>query len=148
MEIFKVNTKWNRTSASFSFDNYNRGHEVTFSGNQVLKNSAAPAYKGDENMANPEELLASAVSSCHMLTFLAVASKSGYVVDHYEDDAIAVLDKNSNDVMCVTEINLHPSVKFLGEKIPDAEKLSSMHDKAHRNCFIANSVSCQVNIVH
>jgi len=83
MESFKINTKWNRKSEDFSFDHYNRSHAIIFSGNQLLLNSAAPSYKGDENMSNPEELLASAVSSCHMLTFLAVASKSGYTVDSY-----------------------------------------------------------------
>ncbi len=147
MESFKINTKWTRKSNDFSFDHYNRSHAIIFSGNQLLQNSAAPAYKGDENMSNPEELLASAVSSCHMLTFLAVASKSGYTVDSYEDDAVAILEKNENNVISVTKITLHPTINFSGEKIPDEEKLKSLHEKAHKNCFIANSVKCAVDVV-
>ena len=147
MESFKINTKWTRKSDDFNFDHYNRSHAIIFSGNQLLLNSAAPTYKGDENMSNPEELLASAVSSCHMLTFLAVASKSGYTVDSYEDDAVAFLEKNESNVVSVTKIILHPDIKFSGEKIPDEEKLKGLHDKAHRNCFIANSVKCAVEVV-
>lgn len=147
METFKINTKWIRTSADFTYDSYNRNHIINFSGNQQLKNSAAPAYKGDLDMANPEELLASAVSSCHMLTFLAVAAKSGFIIESYEDDAVAVLDKDANNVLCITEVILHPIIKFSGEKIPDAEKLKGLHDKAHRNCFVANSVKCLTTVV-
>ena len=147
METFKINTKWNRTSDDFSFENYNRKHAILFSGNQLLVNSSAPSYKGDTDTANPEELLASAISSCHMLTFLAVASKSGYIVDSYEDDAVAVLEKNEQNIISITKVTLHPTIIFSGEKIPDHEKLQSLHEKAHRNCFIANSVKCSVEVV-
>jgi peroxiredoxin-like protein len=147
METFTINTKWERTSSDFSYDNFNRNHLSTFSGAQTLNTSSAPNYKGNADMANPEELLASALSSCHMLTFLAVASKSGFVIDSYEDDAVAVLDKNESGMLCITNITLHPTVKFSGEKIPDQDKLKGLHDKAHRNCFIANSIKSVVEVV-
>ncbi len=148
MESFKINLKWNLSSTDFQFENYNRSHQITFSGEQVLNNSAAPTYNGNADMSNPEELLASALASCHMLTFLAVASKSGYSVMSYEDDAVAILEKNEANQIAVTKVILHPELKFSGEKIPDLEKLKSLHDKAHKNCFIANSVKCQVEIVY
>jgi organic hydroperoxide reductase OsmC/OhrA len=117
-----------------------------FSGQQFLNNSAAPEYLGNADMANPEELLASSLASCHMLTFLAVAAKSGYIVESYNDQAIATLDKNEEGKIAVTVIDLKPVVEFSGEKIPDDEHLKSLHEKAHRNCFIANSIKSKVNI--
>ena len=147
MESFKISTRWEKTSQLFTYETYNRDHLIEFSGEQTLKTSAAAGYFGNADMTNPEELLASAVSSCHMLTFLALCSKMGYVVLTYEDDAVAILDKNEQNVTAVTEITLHPTTTFLGAKVPDLEKLTFMHDKAHKNCFVANSVKCKVNIV-
>lgn len=145
MSAFKIVTRWKRVK-EFTYENYNRNHQIEFSGNQTLNNSAAVEYFGDENMANPEELLASAVSSCHMLTFLALASKTGFVVEEYEDDAVAILAKNLEGRMAVTDIKLHPKIVFSGN-VPDENKLREMHHKTHRNCFIAQSVKAQIEVV-
>ncbi len=79
-----------------------------------------------------------------MLTFLAVAAKMRLVVDSYEDEAVAVLGKNEKGVMAVTKIILNPRIVFSGANLPSAEKLAEMHAKSHRNCFIANSINCEV----
>lgn len=145
MSVFKITTVWNSKN-EFSYEQYNRDHQITFSGPQTLLNSAAPEYFGNEDMANPEELLAAAVSSCHMLTFLAVCSKTGFKVTQYEDDAVAILDKNEEGRMAVTQINLHPKIEFEGNT-PDEAKLRDLHHKAHRNCFIAQSVKTKIEVV-
>ena len=147
IETFKIKTDWHRSTNSFSYDTFNRNHVITFSGEQSINNSAAAAYNGNQDMSNPEELLASSISSCHMLTFLAVASKSGFMVDSYLDEAVAYLEKNAENILAVTKVFLHPEIKFSGEKVPDQEKIKSMHEKAHKNCFIANSVKCLVEVV-
>lgn len=144
---FHIDLNWKRTTEDFGYEKFNRNHSIVFSGNQLLKNSAAPEYLGDVDTANPEELLASALSSCHMLTFLAVASKSGYIVDSYADCAEAILDKNEEGRLAITIINLRPVIIFSGEKKPTEEQLKSLHEKAHRNCFIANSIKTKVNIL-
>jgi organic hydroperoxide reductase OsmC/OhrA len=144
--IFHVNLIWNRTN-EFTYDKFNRDHTVEFSGHQLLNTSAAADYLGNPNMANPEELLASALSSCHMLTFLAVASKSGYIVESYTDYSAATLDKNEEGKLSITTIDLKPIIVFSGAKIPDEIQLKSLHDKAHRNCFVANSIKTKVNIL-
>jgi organic hydroperoxide reductase OsmC/OhrA len=145
--LFSIDLNWIRESSDFQYDHFNRGHTLRFSGNQNLKNSAAPEYLGNEDMANPEELIASALASCHMLTFLAVASKSGYTVNSYTDHATATLDKNEEGKMAITIIDLKPVISFQGPKIPDETQLKSLHEKAHRNCFIANSIKTKVNIL-
>ena len=145
MSTFTIDLDWKLTT-EFSYEKYNRDHFITLGGKQVINNSAAADFFGNASMTNPEELLASALASCHMLTFLAVCSKSGYNVASYSDHATATLDKNSEGKMCITEIALKPMIEFTGEKKPDAEQLKSLHDKAHRNCFVANSIQSKVTI--
>lgn len=143
-ESFTATIHWQRTSADFSYDTYNRAHDVAFGSGTTVKASSAPGYKGEADRVNPEEQLVAALSSCHMLTFLAVAAKKRYVVDAYDDDASGVLDKNADGKLAVTRVVLRPKVSFSGEKIPSAEELTALHELAHKGCFIANSVKTDV----
>ncbi len=133
-------------SESFTYESYDRDHYINFGGNQKLLNSASPEYLGSKSASNPEELLAAALASCHMLTFLAIASKSGYAVASFTCKAEAILAKKENGKIAVTEINLYPAIGFIGEKIPDKALLEKMHAKSHANCFIAQSIQSKVNI--
>lgn len=105
--------------------------------------SSAPDYKGNAKLTNPEEMLVAALSSCHMLTFLAVCAKKGFVVARYEDDAVGTLAKPESGPTQVTTCVLKPRVEFEGNA-PDAETLHKLHEQAHRGCFIANSVKTVV----
>ena len=87
-----------------------------------------------------------ALASCHMLTFLAVASKRGFQVAHYQDKAEGTLAKNADGRMAITHCLLSPKITFLNEKIPSAEELAKLHESAHRNCFIANTMNAHVEI--
>ncbi len=87
-----------------------------------------------------------ALSSCHMLTFLAICAKKGIAVDHYDDDAEGVLEKNEEGRLAVTRTTLRPKVTF-GEGVRvDAEALRKLHESAHRGCFIAASVKTVVTV--
>ena len=145
MSTFEIDLKWKR-NADFTYEKYNRDHTLHLGGNQIVENSASVEYFGNPNMANPEELLAASLSSCHMMTLLAIASKSGYIIDSYSDHATAKLEKNAEGYMAVSEITLSPKIEFSGDKKPTTEQLKSMHDKAHRNCFIANSITSKVHV--
>ncbi len=142
---FKISLKW-KLKNNFTYEEYSRNHEIFLTGDQIVQNSASPEYYGDETKTNPEELLASALSSCHMMTFLAICAKTKLKVISYEDDAIAILDKNSEGKMAVTQIILHPKTVFEGEA-PIEDKLKDLHQKAHKNCFIAQSIKCTVDVV-
>jgi organic hydroperoxide reductase OsmC/OhrA len=146
MSNFYVEMNWNREN-EFTYEKFKRDHVLHFNGGQTLNNSAAKDYYGNEQLANPEELLAGSLMSCHMMTFLAIASKSGYVVDSYSDRAEAIVEKNEEGRLAVTIINLKPTIVFSGDKKPDVDQLDSLHQKAHRNCFIANSIKTKVNIL-
>ncbi len=148
MHKYEINLSWqNNNTSPFTYDTYDRNHNVDFSGNQKLLNSASPEYLGSKAASNPEELLAAALASCHMLTFLAIASKTGYNVHNYTCKAEAVLEKKENGKMAVTEINLYPLINFNGEKFPDKAQLEKMHAQSHANCFIAQSIQSKVNIL-
>jgi peroxiredoxin-like protein len=148
MSTYTINLNWKKENAEFTYEKYNRNHTVTFTGgNQTVKNSASTDYFGNADMTNPEELLAASLASCHMLTFLAVAAKSGYVVESYQCKAEAFMGKNAEGRMSVTEITLRPEISFSGEKQPDTEHLKGLHDKAHKNCFIAQSLQTKVNVL-
>lgn len=147
MSSYVIDLEWKKTSKNFGYEVYNRHHVVHFSGNQTLKNSAAPEFFGNIDMSNPEELLGASLASCHMLTFLAICSKSGYEVVSYDCKAVAKMGKNAEGRMSVAEIDLTPVIIFTEEKVPTEEQLISLHDKAHKNCFIAQSLQTKVNIL-
>ncbi len=123
-----------------------RDHVITFGSGQKVNASSAPEYKGNGNFVNPEESLLAALSSCHMLTFLAIAHLKRLPVASYRDNATATLGKSENGKQAVTEIALSPKIEFAEGIEVDGETIKKMHDKAHANCFIANSLSCRVTI--
>jgi organic hydroperoxide reductase OsmC/OhrA len=144
MSKHEARLSWRRSTPTFTYETYRRDHEVVFGGGARLPMSAAPEYRGTPTLANPEEMLVAALSSCHMLTFLAIAARDGFVVESYDDAAEGVLDKNSEGRLAVTRVVLRPRVVFGGDKQPDAARLAKMHESAHRGCFIANSVKTDV----
>ena len=105
---------------------------------------AAPDWGGDIANTNPEQALAASISSCHMMTFLALASKAKWPVSSYEDKAEAFLGKNSKGQMAVIKIRLNPSVQFSDGFTVSEQEMNEMHDRSHRYCFIANSLSEEV----
>ncbi|NOS99561.1 MAG: OsmC family peroxiredoxin [Phycisphaerales bacterium] len=137
--------RWSRTSDDFSYASYNREHTWAFDGGVEVPASAAPQYKGDPACVDPEEALVAGLSACHMLTFLAVASKKGLVVDTYDDDPVGVLEKNEDGKLAVTRVTLRPLVTFGGDAPSDA-MLRDLHHAAHDACFLANSVRTHIDV--
>jgi organic hydroperoxide reductase OsmC/OhrA len=116
-----------------------RAHEVLL-GAQSLPSSSALEFGGDDTKSNPEALLVGALSSCHMLWFLALARKKGFEVASYEDDADGVLDGKR-----FTSVTLRPLVRWAGDP-PAPDAIEALHQRAHQLCFIANSVEFPVEV--
>src|SRR5262245_54781165 len=112
MAEHRIKLNWKRATTDFDYKTYNRSHRVTFKDSQTLQMSASPAYKGDANLADPEDALVAALSSCHMLSFLALANGRKLVVDSYDDEAVGVLEKNAEGNLAITRVTLRPKVKF------------------------------------
>jgi organic hydroperoxide reductase OsmC/OhrA len=148
MSEYRATLNWKRSSADFTYDSYNRDHTIAVGSGASWSASSAPEYKGDATKVNPEESLVAAMSSCHMLTFLAIAAKKRYVVDSYDDEASCVLGKDSEGGLSVTEATLRPRVVFgTSERgTPNAEELEKLHESAHKNCFVARSVKTKITV--
>ena len=126
-------------------EEYCRNHTITLSGNQIIQASAAIDFMGAEAMADPEQMFVSAVSSCHMLFFLAIAKIRKFPVASYKDEATAYLESDDKGGLSVTRILLRPTITFLSQ-VPSSEVLERMHDSAHKRCFIAKSIKGSVTI--
>ena len=146
MSEHKATVKWSRGGKDFTYKTYSRDHVWIANGNEIPA-SSAPAYLGSPDRVDPEAALVAALSSCHMLTFLAVAARRRFVVDSYEDAAVGRMEKNADGKLAITRVELHPKIAYGGGKQPTAADLDWMHDKAHRECFIANSVTTEVKVV-
>ena len=136
---------WERTSDDFEVRSYNRDHRWEFPGGESVNASSAPGFLGNADFVDPEEALAASLSSCHMLTFLYIAAKAGFTVDRYVDDATCETGRNEAGRFAVVKTTLQPEITFSGSQ-PDAQKLAEMHDAAHHDCFIANTVNCPIDI--
>ena len=138
---------WERGGASFLDNQYSRGHEWTFDGGVRVPASSSPSVVPRHSVAaavDPEEALVAAASSCHMLWFLSLAVKGGFVVDRYVDDAYGVMEKDANGRLAITRITLRPLIEFSGARRPDAAGIAALHEAAHAECFIANSLKSEI----
>jgi organic hydroperoxide reductase OsmC/OhrA len=144
----KATVRWHRNGAVFTDNRYSRGHAWFFDGGIEVPASASPhnvrAPFSVAEAVDPEEAFVVALSSCHMLWFLSIAAKRGFLIESYEDEAVGVMAKNSEGKLAMTKVELRPKVKFGGEKLPHREDIEAMHHEAHEECFIANSVKSDV----
>jgi organic hydroperoxide reductase OsmC/OhrA len=148
MSDLSVDLHWHRAEPVLKAGKYSNAHTVQYNGSHEIMVDAASDRGGDPRNTNPEQALASALSSCHIMTFLALAAKANWPVASYHDHAVAHLGKNANGQMSVTRIDLHPVVRFDTDFAIDEKTLEEMHHRAHRYCFIANTLadSVEVNI--
>lgn len=146
MSDLAIQLHWQRATPVFKTGTYSNEHMVQYNNRYDIPVDAAPDWGGDPANTNPEQALASALSSCHMMTFLALAAKAGWPVASYHDYAVAHLGKNSKGQMSVTRIDLHPVVRFDTGFVVEAGELDQMQDRAHRYCFVANTLADSVEI--
>ena len=120
---------------------------MRFAGGLQATMTSAPDYGGDARYVNPEEAIAASLSSCHMMTFLALCAKADWQVTSYEDSAVARLGKTKDGRTCVSSISLHPVMTFVAGHEKTTSELEEMHEQAHRYCFVANALSCEMKVV-
>ena len=137
--------EWERGSVEFEYRSYSRDHIWKFEGGVRVRASSAPEYLGNRDLVDPEKAYVAALASCHMLTFLAIAARKRLVVDRYQDAAVGFLEKNVDGKLAVTRVVLRPKVSF-GSRAPSPEGLERIHEIAHQECFIANSVHTSVTV--
>lgn len=146
MSLHTCQVVWERGDRPFDYEGYSRDHQIRYETGTTLAASAAPAYRGNPALPNPEEQLVGALSTCHMLTFLAIAARRGLTVERYEDRAQGTLAKNGEGRLAVTRCVLHPRVEFAPGVGLDRAALEKLHQQAHHGCFIAASVKTEVTV--
>lgn len=146
MSDLAIELHWQRAEPAFEPGKYAAEHTVRYNNSHEVQVDAAPDWGGKPENTNPEQALASTLSSCHMMTFLALSAKAGWPVASYHDYAEAHLGKNAKGQMSVTRIDLHPVVRFDTGFAVDADALEQMQHRAHRYCFIANTLADSVEI--
>lgn len=150
MSKYKATITWFRNEQPFTDNKYKRVHQWKFDGGETIHASASPnivpAPLSDPSAVDPEEAFVAALSSCHMLWFLSIVAKAGYIIDNYEDKAEGILAKNKHGKEAITEVSLFPKVTYQPEHAPTKEQNQQMHQQAHARCFIANSVKTTIRI--
>jgi organic hydroperoxide reductase OsmC/OhrA len=142
MAEHKIRLTWTDGGKPFTYESYPREHQIAFKdGQDTMTASASPAYRGDGKHGDPEDMLVAALSSCHMLSFIAICAKKKLTVKSYEDDAVGFLEDDGGKLW-VTRVILRPKVVCDA----DAATLEHVHHLAHQACFIANSVKTEVKV--
>jgi organic hydroperoxide reductase OsmC/OhrA len=141
---YAVTVRWtgNRGEGTATYRGYSRDHDIEVPGLPVLKGSADPTFHGDRTRYNPEQLLLTALSQCHMLSFLHVAVKHGVVVTAYQDRAEAVMRTNRDGSGQFESATLRPEVTVAAAV--DPALMEQLHEEANKVCFIARSVNFPV----
>ena len=112
MNNLTIELNWELGNNELAYGKYLTDHKIKINDQIILNGGSAPEYGGSRKNLNPEQALAAAVSSCHMMTFLALAAKLKWPVLSYSDKATAFLGKNLKKQMCVNKIELNPVIKF------------------------------------
>jgi organic hydroperoxide reductase OsmC/OhrA len=149
MAEHRATIEWSATATAADFvkGRYSREHAWTFDGGVTVaaspSPSVVPAPWSNPAGVDPEEAYVASIASCHMLTFLWVASKKGFALASYRDDAVGVMTKNERGKAWVSKVTLSPKLEWI-ERVPSAEELAELHHAAHDDCFIANSVNTEI----
>jgi len=148
MSEHKASISWKRNGPDFVKGKYSREHTWSFDGGVTVPASPSPSVVPApwSNAANvdPEEAFVASISSCHMLTYLWLASKQGFEIESYEDTAVGAMTKNERGVPWVSSVTLNPKIIYGGSKKPSEEEIEHLHHDAHAQCFISNSVKTNV----
>ncbi|WP_416900120.1 MAG: OsmC family protein [Minwuia sp.] len=140
---YRTSLTWTGAAAGFDgYESYDRTHRIAAPGKPVLTVSSDPAFLGTPELWNPEDMLLAALSSCHMLSYLACCARARIEVIDYVDEATATMVEDGKGGGRFTEAVLNPRVVIAdAAKLEHAERL---HGTAHKVCFIANSVNFDV----
>ena len=151
MSEYTATIAWQRSGARFIDNRYSRAHQWAFDGGATVPATASPKVVpvplSDPAGVDPEEAFVASLSSCHMLWFLSIAAKRGFTVDSYRDEAVGTMERIGEGRLAMTRVGLHPTIAFSGAPVPQPQEIEAMHQEAHHQCFIANSVRTVVTVL-
>jgi len=141
---YQINLVWagNKGSGTIDYRSYDRSYVISVDHKPDIHGSSDSAYLGDKSKHNPEDLLVSALSSCHMLWYLHLCSENGVVVLDYKDRATGTMTLSPDGSGQFTEVTLHPEVTIAYAN--GLEQANALHARANSLCFIARSCNFPV----
>jgi organic hydroperoxide reductase OsmC/OhrA len=149
MSTYVATVDWRR-DGDFASRRYSRGHTLGFEGGLTVPGTCSPANVNPryavEGALDPEQAFTASIAACHMLWFLDIAARAGFVVESYADDAEGTLASGPSGKQVMTRVVLRPKLVFSGARLPSPEELEALHREAHEECFIANSVKTEIVI--
>ncbi len=149
MSLHRVTVTWDSDGGDFAGRQYSRRHRLIFEGGVEVAGSASPSVVDPRFVGgpavDPEAAFIASLSACHMLWFLDLAARDGWIVEAYRDEAQGALGRTPSGKMAMTRVELRPAVTFTGNA-PTPPQIAALHHAAHDACFIANSVSTEVVI--
>ena len=151
MSTYTATISWSRNGAEgFAKGQYSRAHQWVFDGGLTVRASPSPHIVpqpwSDLAAVDPEEAFVASLASCHMLFFVDLARRAGFVVDEYVDEAEGELEKGDDGKMWMSQVTLRPRITWGGDKRPTEADIADLHHRAHDACFIANSVTTKVTV--
>jgi organic hydroperoxide reductase OsmC/OhrA len=148
MSSHSASIHWQRHDQPYADGRYSRRHRWRFDGGAEVVASSSPQVVplplSDAAAVDPEEAFVASLSSCHLLWFLDLAQRAGWVVDDYRDAAVGLLARDGQGRLAITLVTLRPTVRFAGPQRPDAAEHRRLHEAAHAACFLAHSVRSEV----
>jgi organic hydroperoxide reductase OsmC/OhrA len=149
LSLYRATVDWRR-DGDFAARRYSRVHTLSFAGGLTVPGAAGPGNVNPRysraGALDPEQAFVASLSACHMLWFLDIAARAGFLVEAYRDEAEGVLAEGPSGKPMMTRVTLRPQVTFSGDRHPTPEELAALHHQAHEACFIANSVTSEVVI--
>jgi organic hydroperoxide reductase OsmC/OhrA len=146
LSTYRATVDW-RCEGDFSGRRYSRVHQIGFDGGLTVPGTAGPGNVNPrysmEGAMDPEQAFVASLSACHMLWFLDIAARAGFVAESYRDEAEGTLAEGADGRQQMTRVVLRPRIVWAGSA-PTAAELADLHHKAHEECFIANSVKSEV----
>lgn len=146
MSEHHVTLTWTKQTESFAYKDYNRDHQWDFGEGLIVNASSAPQYLGNPECADPERAFAAALSSCHMLFFIAICSKKRLIVENYRDKSTSFLVPDEQGELVISKVILRPEVTFAEGVEVSQNVIDKIHQQSHDKCFLARSVKSEVLI--
>jgi len=144
MSEHNITLTWTKQTESFAYKDYNRDHQWDFGEGLVVNASSAPQFLGTPEYADPERAFAAALSSCHMLFFIAICSKKRLLVQDYIDHATVILEPDEQGDLIISKVFLRPEVIFAEGVDVSQEEIDKIHHISHDKCFLAKSVKSEI----
>ncbi len=132
-----------RGEGTASYRGYDRCWDIAIPGKPVIHCSNDPLLGGDAGKMNPEDLLLSALSACHMLWYLHYASDAGIVVAGYEDSPVGLGLVGKGGAGRFTAAILRPLITV--RPGTDLDAATAIHHRIHEVCFVARSVNFPIS---